>query len=235
LDEDSSGGFISEKDVIGTRQRNKSCVGNFGRQYSTLFRWRAIVITLKYDGCDRNGGEKAAHVDFVTSFQDAHSVSWRRGHALQIIPPSLVLMRCVIRNKSFCEHVRKAGKVFPPVQAYERHQRPPLGPRRFDIGLIQEGDKYFVGLTQKISPEFEFVQKIEFPGISDAAHPHTFELRYDHTSQTASLRIDGRLTASGYRGHNQFLEDRGLMIGSTTYLSSKTGIGIFRSVRFEAY
>jgi hypothetical protein len=109
------------------------------------------------------------------------------------------------------------------------------GARRFDIELIQEGDKYFVALTRQISPQFEVAEKIEFLGVADVQHPHTFELRYNHESHTASLWIDNHLTASDYRGHTQFLEDRGLMIGSGTYLSAKTGIGVFRSVRFEAH
>jgi DNA-binding winged helix-turn-helix (wHTH) protein len=107
--------------------------------------------------------------------------------------------------------------------------------RRFDIELLQEGDKYFVGLTKQISPNFEFSQKIEFPGIADINHPHTYELRYNHVSQTASLWIDGQMMASGYRGHTQFVEDRGLMFGSGIYLTSKTSVGIFRSVRFEVH
>jgi len=107
------------------------------------------------------------------------------------------------------------------------------GLRRFDIGLLQEGDKYYVALTKKISPEMEWEQKIEFPGAGDIDHPHTYELRYDHSSETASLWIDSRLLASGYRGHTQFLEDRGLIFGTYSYLTTKTGIGVFRSVRFE--
>jgi DNA-binding winged helix-turn-helix (wHTH) protein len=107
------------------------------------------------------------------------------------------------------------------------------GSRRFDIELLQEGDKYYVALTKLISPELEWEQKIEFPGAGDIDHLHTYELRYDHLTQTASLWIDGRLMASGYHGHTQFVGDRGLMFGSYSYLLAKTGIGVFRSVRFE--
>jgi DNA-binding winged helix-turn-helix (wHTH) protein len=109
-----------------------------------------------------------------------------------------------------------------------------LGPRRFDIELLREGNKYFVGLPVQISPELEYATKIEFPGAGDPDHPHNFELRFDHASQTASLWIDNRLVAYGYRGHSQYLEDRGLMLGTATYLAFKTGIAVFRSVRFEA-
>jgi DNA-binding winged helix-turn-helix (wHTH) protein len=108
------------------------------------------------------------------------------------------------------------------------------GERRFDIELLRESDKYFVGLTQQISPAFEFASKIEFEGVSDVEHPHTFELRYDHVSKTASLWIDNFRVATGYRGHSQFVQDNGLIFGSGSYLTSRTGIGIFRSVRFEA-
>ncbi len=110
--------------MIGTRQRNKSRVGNLRRQYSALFRWYDLIaITLKYDGWYRNGRKQIAHVDFVTNFHDARGVSWRCGHTLQIIPPSLVLNRCIFRNKSFCDDFRKAGKIFPPVPPHERLQR----------------------------------------------------------------------------------------------------------------
>jgi DNA-binding winged helix-turn-helix (wHTH) protein len=107
--------------------------------------------------------------------------------------------------------------------------------RRFDIEFLQEGNKFFVALTKQISPKFEWEKKIEFPGVADVDHPHTYELRYDHLARTASLWIDGYLMASGYHGHNQFREDRGLLFGSGTYASSVVGIGVFRSVRFEAY
>lgn len=107
------------------------------------------------------------------------------------------------------------------------------GLQRFDIGLIQEGNAFYVALTKKISPVLEWEQKIEFPGAGDIDHPHTFELRFDHSTQAASLWIDGHLAASGYHGHTQFLEDRGLILGAYSYLSAKTAVGVFRTVRFE--
>lgn len=109
------------------------------------------------------------------------------------------------------------------------------GLRRFDIELLREGDKSFVALTKQISPELEWDQKIEFSGAGDVDHPHTYELRYDHLAQTASLWIDGRLTASGYRGHRQFLENRGLFFGSYSYFPHETGVGIFRREQFEVH
>jgi hypothetical protein len=109
------------------------------------------------------------------------------------------------------------------------------GLRRFDIELLREGDKYYVALTKQISPEMTWDQQVEFPGVGDIDHPHTYELRYDHSVQTAALWIDGQLIASGYRGHTQFLEDRGLMFGSYSYLSNEKGIGVFRVARLEAH
>lgn len=106
------------------------------------------------------------------------------------------------------------------------------GEPRFDIELLQEGPNYYVALTQQISPVFE-MEKIEFPGAGDVDHPHTYELRYDHTSKTASLWIDGKRMATGYRGHYQFRENAGLLFGSGSYLSAKVGIGVFRKVRFQ--
>jgi len=107
------------------------------------------------------------------------------------------------------------------------------GLRRFDIELLREGDNYYVALTRAISPELVWEQKVEFAGVGDIDHPHTYELRYDHAAQTATLLIDGRQMASGYRGHTQFLEDRGLIFGSYNYANSN-GVGVFRTVGFEA-
>lgn len=108
------------------------------------------------------------------------------------------------------------------------------GLRRFDIELLREGDKYYVALTKAISPELIWERKIEFAGVGDIDHPHTYELRFDHSAQTAALRIDGRQVASGYRGHTQFLEDRGLSFGAYNYANSN-GVGIFSNIRFEAH
>ena len=107
------------------------------------------------------------------------------------------------------------------------------GPR-FDIELLQEGKRYFVGLTRQISPTSEMDAKIEFPGVADVAHPHTYELRYDHFSKTASLWIDGKQVASGYRGHHQFQEDRGLFFGAAINGKLQESSAVFRRVRFEA-
>ncbi len=107
------------------------------------------------------------------------------------------------------------------------------GPR-FDIELLQEGDRYFVALTRQISPRIELDQKIEFPGVADVDHPHTYELRYDHVTQTASLWIDGNRMASGYRGHHQFQEDRGLIFGAAIYYGAPVSSIVFRTVRFDA-
>jgi hypothetical protein len=58
-------------------------------------------------------------------------------------------------------------------------------------------------------------------------------LRYDHTTQTASLWIDGQERASGYRGHHQYQENYGLMFGAITYRDAKLASMVFREVRFE--
>jgi DNA-binding winged helix-turn-helix (wHTH) protein len=107
------------------------------------------------------------------------------------------------------------------------------GPR-FDIEFLQEGDRYFVGLTKQISPSFEFAEKIEFAGIADVAHPHTYELRYDHVSKSASLWIDGKQVASGYQGHQQFQENLGVMFGAAIHGYTSTSSMVFRSVMFAA-
>lgn len=110
---------------------------------------------------------------------------------------------------------------------------PGIGPR-FDIAYLQENDKYFVVLTTQISPHYEFHQKIEFPGLADIDHPHTFQLRFDHLTQTASLWIDGQFKASGYRGHRQYQENWGFMFGAATYRDMPQSSMVFRDVRFEA-
>ncbi len=107
------------------------------------------------------------------------------------------------------------------------------GPR-FDIELLQEGSRYFVGLTKQISPTIELDEKIEFAGVADVVHPHTYELRYDHVSRTASLWIDGKQMASGYRGHRQFQEDEGVMFGVAIYGNVAKSSAVFQQVRFEA-
>jgi hypothetical protein len=107
------------------------------------------------------------------------------------------------------------------------------GLRRFDIELLREGDKDYVALTKTISPELTWEQKIESAGVGDIDHhPRTYELRFDHSTQTTTLWIDGRQMASGYRGHTQFVQDRDLSFWAANYANS-TGVGIFRSVRFE--
>lgn len=107
------------------------------------------------------------------------------------------------------------------------------GPR-FDLVFIHEGTRYFVALTSQITPALEWDQKVEFAGIADIAHPHTYELRYDHLTQTASLWIDGQKRANGYRGHHQFREDRGLLFGAFLYGQDPEGSFVVRRVAFEA-
>jgi len=109
---------------------------------------------------------------------------------------------------------------------------PGIGPR-FDMLFLQEGARYFVAPLKQISPQYQFEQKIEFPGVADVAHPHDYELRFDHVTQTASLWIDGQLRASGYRGHHQYQENYGLMFGASAYRDASQGSIVFREVRFE--
>ncbi len=106
---------------------------------------------------------------------------------------------------------------------------------RFDIELLQDGDRFYVALTKVISPAFQPENEFEFPGAGDTEHPHTFELRYDHKIRAASLWIDGDLKVPVYHGVQQFREDRGLIFGVLPYRDSPMGVGVFRAVRFEAY
>jgi DNA-binding winged helix-turn-helix (wHTH) protein len=106
---------------------------------------------------------------------------------------------------------------------------------RFDMEFLQEGDRYFVALVNQLSPDLKWDQKIEFAGVGDVAHPHTYELRYDHVTQTASLWIDGQQTASGYRGYHQFQDDSkpSLTFGTFIYGYAPNGSFVSRRVRFE--
>ncbi len=107
---------------------------------------------------------------------------------------------------------------------------------RFDMEFLQEGNRYFVALVNQLSPNLKWDQKIEFPGAGDVAHPHTYELRYDHLAQTASLWIDGQRTASGYRGYHQFQDDSkpSFTFGTFIYGHAPKGSFVSRRVRFEA-
>jgi hypothetical protein len=106
---------------------------------------------------------------------------------------------------------------------------------RFDMEFLQEGNRYFVGLVNQLSPDLKWYQKAEFPGVGDVAHPHTYELRYDHLTQTASLWIDGQRTASGYRGYHQFQDDSkpSFSFGTFIYGHAPKGSFVSRRVRFE--
>jgi len=107
---------------------------------------------------------------------------------------------------------------------------------RFDMEFLQEGNRYFVALVNQLSPDLKWDQKIEFPGAGDVAHPHTYELRYDHVTQTASLWIDGQQAASGYRGYHQFQDDSkpSFTFGTFIYGKAPKGSFVSRRVRFEA-
>jgi DNA-binding winged helix-turn-helix (wHTH) protein len=131
--------------------------------------------------------------------------------------------------KWICVCALKKGAAFADVDFGKDRDIP-----RFDINLLEEGNRYYVGLTQQISPELLLEKKIEFPGVADVEHPHSYELRYDHATQTASLWIDGKLAASDYHGDQQFRENRGIYFGAYAYRDSGAGIGIFQSVHFEA-
>jgi len=109
------------------------------------------------------------------------------------------------------------------------------GGARYDMQFLQEGHQYFVALGQQISPKYQWAAKVEFHGVSDIAHPHTYELRFDHITQTAALWIDGRQMSSGYRGHHQFLDDSGVMFGAAIYGDAERGSFVFRTVRFEVH
>lgn len=107
---------------------------------------------------------------------------------------------------------------------------------RFDMEFLREGNRYYIALVNQLSPDFKWDQKIEFPGVGDVEHPHTYELRYDHLTQTASLWLDGERAASGYRGYHQFQDASkpSVVFGAFIYEQAPKGSFVSRRVRFEA-
>jgi len=105
---------------------------------------------------------------------------------------------------------------------------------RFDIVLLKERGRYYVGLPKRVQPTVEWEAKLEFPGVSDRNHPHTYELRYNHVARTADLWIDGKLRKSGYTGEEQYVENHGLVLGVYNAHGEGDGVVVYNTVSFEA-
>ena len=99
---------------------------------------------------------------------------------------------------------------------------------RFDINVLLDGDREIVRLVTQIAPELRGLTVVQTP----ARAYHRYELIYDPRAKGADLWIDDERRLTGYHGHDQYLEDRGLGFGSIVYKTEQGG-GSFQSVRFE--
>jgi len=99
---------------------------------------------------------------------------------------------------------------------------------RFDINLLLDGDREIVRLLTQIAPEIRGLEVVQTP----AKAYRRYELIYDPVLKGADLWIDGKRRLTGYHGHSQYQENRGLEFGSIVYKSDR-GAGSFQSVRFE--
>lgn len=102
-----------------------------------------------------------------------------------------------------------------------------VGPR-FDINVLEDRDREIVRLQTQIVPDPRGIEIQQQPPKRE----HTYKLIYDPSLKSADLWIDNERRISGYRGHSQFLEDRGLLFGATVY-KSDSAFASFKSVRFE--
>ena len=99
---------------------------------------------------------------------------------------------------------------------------------RFLLNVLRDGDRELVQLLTQIVPERQGPQIAQGP----PGTYHRYELLYDPGLRSASLRIDGELKLTDYRGCGQFLEDRGMAFGGALFKSDRAS-GSFQSVRFE--
>jgi serine/threonine-protein kinase len=99
---------------------------------------------------------------------------------------------------------------------------------RYDINVNAEPDGNRALLGTQIVPSIEWFGT----ALHDSGRFHTYELVFRPSTKTADLWIDGEKRLEGYRGHNQFQEDRGVSFGAVRYKSTR-GVAQFQSVRFE--
>lgn len=112
--------------------------------------------------------------------------------------------------------------------AYAYVDLSPIG-KRFDINVLAEPLSNVVRLNTQLVPTIE--------GLTFAlsrAEPvyHKYELRFDPSLEAAQLWVDGIKRLTGYRGHQQFQEGRGLSFGAAVHKSPRA-MASFLSVRFE--
>jgi hypothetical protein len=87
-----------------------------------------------------------------------------------------------------------------------------FGGRRFDLNLYVVGETLHARLNTAIVAGQAQGQDITVAGSATAYH--LYEMRYDATSQLASLYIDSNVAYSGYGGHTDSVTGRGLWLGA---------------------
>lgn len=100
--------------------------------------------------------------------------------------------------------------------------------RRFDVAVLREGSREIVRLQTQIVPDIRGLDFIQEP----AGEYHEYELTYDPLLKSTELWVDKKRRLTGYVGHNQFQEDRGLLLYGMAYRSD-SGSTDFKSARFE--
>ncbi len=101
---------------------------------------------------------------------------------------------------------------------------------RYGIGiLISPSHRQVVQLTTTIEKGVDG-PSYEVSGPEDAWHD--YQLIFDPRTQTARLQVDGVERLRDYRGHHEYQEGWGLMLGTALYKSSRAET-MFKRVRFE--
>src|SRR5688572_24079106 len=100
--------------MIGARQRDVPRAWNLGRQQATVLR-RYCAVTVAVDDQRRrlHLRQEWPDVDVVVALHEPGGVFRRRGHALELVQPLLVL-RGGLGDESTREHLAEGGIVEAP-------------------------------------------------------------------------------------------------------------------------
>ncbi|MEO8372584.1 MAG: serine/threonine-protein kinase [Candidatus Solibacter sp.] len=104
--------------------------------------------------------------------------------------------------------------------------------RRWDLTLARKGSGgQTVFLTTSVGQNISGIE-YEVPGPPGVAHVYT--LAAGPSSPSVTLTVDGKECVRDYEGYSDYVEDRGFIVGQSSYLSANGGEGIVRRARFEA-
>jgi len=102
--------------------------------------------------------------------------------------------------------------------------------RRYDIFVFRSPNGGTgVRLIDRLIPSLRGPEVV-IPDRTPALHD--YKMRYDSRSGTASLAVDNQVVLSGYRGHSEYVNPYGLVMGVSRYLGER-GISTFAGARFE--